>query len=98
MRTPRLAILIVLLACVESFAQTKPAPPPPAVAQGKDGKLVYATDQQGNRVVDFSNCGYMGGDAEIPSFAVRVTVPHKPGDATARIQAALDHVASLPAE
>ena len=32
----------------------------PAVQRGRDGKLVYATDERGNRIPDFSNCGYAG--------------------------------------
>src|SRR5688500_5058133 len=93
----RIAVIAVLLCSVLSFAQTRPAAQP-AVAEGKDGKLAYATDAQGNRVIDFSHCGYMGGDAEIPNVPVRVVVPHKDGDATARIQAAIEHVASQPAD
>src|SRR5215210_1702340 len=92
----RVAACIVLL-CATAIAQAPPASTQPAVRQGKDGRLVYATDANGNRVIDFSNCGYMGGDIEVPSVPVCVVVPQKDGDATTRIQAAIDHVASLPA-
>ena len=102
-RLPMMAVTLVAWAVVSvpsaiTTAQTKPTPPPPAVSQGKDGRLVYTTDDRGNRVIDFSNCGYMAGDTEIPKVPVRVVVPHKDGDATARIQAAIDHVASLPGD
>ena len=93
----RIAAIAVLLCGAVSLAQTRPAAQP-AVAEGKDGRLVYATDAHGNRIIDFSHCGYSGGNAEIPNVPVRVVVPHKDGDATARIQAAIDHVASLPAD
>src|SRR5688500_4650899 len=93
----RAIAVIVFVSCVSvAFAQTRPVAPPLAVAEGKDDKLVYATDAQGNRVIDFATCGYLGGDAQIPNVPVRVVVPHKDGDATAHIQAAIDHVASLP--
>ncbi len=74
---------------------SKPAPP---VAQGKDGKLVYASDASGDRIPDFSYCGYMASEKAIPDAPVKVVVPVKKGDATLRIQSALDYVASLPAD
>src|SRR5438046_2723641 len=69
---------------------------PRYVAPGPDGRLAYETDARGNRVPDFSHCGYMGGGVAIPDVPVRVRVPAVPGDATARIQAAIDSVAKLP--
>ncbi|HLZ89787.1 MAG TPA: DUF6298 domain-containing protein, partial [Puia sp.] len=79
--------------------KTKPPEPPPPVAV-KGGHLVYAADEKGNRIPDFSYCGYKGGDTSIPDvhIPIRVTVPQKDGDATFRLQAALDYVASLPAD
>jgi hypothetical protein len=65
---------------------------------GPDGKLIYATDARGNRIPDFSHCGYRGGGVVIPHVPVRVVVAPKAGDSTARIQAALDYVARLPAD
>ncbi|MDI3321148.1 DUF6298 domain-containing protein [Pinibacter soli] len=62
------------------------------------GKLVYVPDSLGNRVPDFSYCGYMASGKEIPVIGVKVVVPVKTGDATVRIQAALDYVASLPVD
>src|SRR5262249_29948555 len=53
-------------------------------------------DERGDRIPDFSHCGYAGGDRPIPAAPVRVVVEAKKGDATRRIQAAIDHVASLP--
>jgi len=70
----------------------------PPVSVGADGKLVYASDEQGNRIPDFSYCGYMGSEQPIPEVPVRVAVPVTKGDATPRIQSALDYVSSLPAD
>ncbi|MEO6285335.1 MAG: DUF6298 domain-containing protein [Dyadobacter sp.] len=69
---------------------------PSPVAQGQDEKLIYHPDSLGNRIIDFSHCGYMGGDREIPQVPVAVVVPARPGDATLRIQSALDYLATLP--
>lgn len=75
------------------YAQKKPAPVPP-VTVGQDGRLIYTADSLGNRIPDFSYCGYMAGDKPIPDVPVRVRVPVMKGDATARIQAAIDYAAA----
>jgi hypothetical protein len=67
----------------------------PIVAVGADGHLVYDTDARGNRLPDFSTCGYAGGDREIPNVPARVVVSPIAGDETARIQTAIDYVAGL---
>src|SRR3954470_17572188 len=72
------------------------ADPPPAVSQAKDGKLAYVTDQHGDRIPDFSTAGYKGGGEPIPDVPIRIVVLRRDGDSTARIQAAIDHVSSLP--
>ncbi len=78
-----------------AFGQKKPKRPSP-VAPAEDGRLVYAPDSLGNRIVDFSYAGYMSGAQAIPDAPIRVTVPAREGDATARIQAAIDYVGGLP--
>lgn len=60
------------------------------------GKLTYTPDSLGNRIPDFSYCGYKASEEPIPTVPVKVVVPVAKGDATLRIQSALDHVASLP--
>ena len=68
----------------------------PVISTGADGRLVYNADEHGNRVPDFSNCGYAAGDRAIPDAPVRVVVAPLSGDNTARIQKAIDYVAGLP--
>src|SRR5262245_46923463 len=91
-----LAFSTVLVA--QTTQPAKPAPPQPTIALGQGGKIVYKTDSKGNRVPDFSHAGYLGGDATIPDVPVRVVVTPVAGDNTARIQAAIDYVASLPSD
>jgi hypothetical protein len=86
--------VVAALAFTQVVAQTKPLPP---ISVGAAGRLVYTPDAQGNRVPDFSYSGYMAGELPIPDVPIRVVVPLQKGDATPRIQAALDYVASLPA-
>jgi hypothetical protein len=63
---------------------------------GPDGKLTYATLPTGERLLDFSGAGYMGGGVAIPVAAVAQTVKPSGADDTAAIQAALDAVAKMP--
>jgi hypothetical protein len=88
--------LALLLAALSLQAATRREPP--AVAPGPDGRLVYVADTQGNQVPDFSCCGYAGANRPIPTAPVRVVVAPVDGDATARIQKAIDYVSSLPTE
>ena len=65
--------------------------------QVKDGKLIYETDAQGNRILDYSYCGYRNSSTPIPDInKVVVSVPWKAGDNTERIQRAIDYASSLP--
>lgn len=72
------------------------APIDQIIAQTGDGRLVYYADARGNRVPDFSVCGYAAQERPIPTVPVRVVVEPQPGDSTERIQAALDYVGTLP--
>ena len=74
----------------------KPLPPPPPLSEGSKGHLIYSPDELGNRIPDFSYCGYMASNEIIPDVPVKIVVPISKGDATLRIQSAIDHVASLP--
>lgn len=83
-------ILLVMAIAPIAVAQNS------AVGVGPDGRLTYARDELGNRIPDFSQCGYRGGDAEIPTIPARILVIPLDGDDGKRIQAAIDHVAALP--
>lgn len=60
------------------------------------GILEYTPDKKGDRIPDFSFCGYMSGGKEIPFVPVKVVVPAQTGDATRIIQNAIDYVSALP--
>jgi hypothetical protein len=76
-------------------ATTYAAETAPVRLEGRD-KLVYDHDESGNRIPDFSHCGYAGADREIPDVPARVVVKPAEGDDGWRIQAAIDSVAKLP--
>lgn len=65
------------------------------ISQSKDGKLEYEVDENGNRVPDFSYCGYMSGAISIPEVKIKAVVSPVSGDATLAIQQAIDYVSSL---
>ena len=69
----------------------------PKSDEGAKGmRLAYTRDERGNRIPDFSHCGYAGGDRPIPDVKARVVVEPGPGDDTQRIQAAIDAVGARP--
>lgn len=90
------AILIAFAAfsLSEAHAQKKEKVPPP-VSAGKDGMLIYSPDSLGNRIPDFSYAGYMAGESAVPDIQAKIFVPLIKGDATLRIQAAIDYVSAL---
>ncbi len=66
------------------------------VHPGPTGKLIYAADEQGNTIPDFSHAGFSGGGAPIPTVPIKETVWPVAGDNTANLQAAIDRVSALP--
>ncbi|MDH4238278.1 MAG: hypothetical protein OEW48_01820 [Phycisphaerae bacterium] len=63
---------------------------------GPDGKLVYKTTPAGDKIMDFSSAGYMGGGVALPEVPVMRTVEPSGGpDDTAAIQAAIDAVSAM---
>ncbi|KIA92132.1 pectate lyase [Pedobacter kyungheensis] len=89
-------LVIAFLISHASFGQkTKPVEPPKPIFKGKDGKMAYTSDAQGNRIPDFSYAGYMAGEKDIPTATVKIVVPLVEGDATAYIQRAIDMVSAM---
>ncbi len=78
-----------------AFAHFKTTPNSP-IHIADDGKLIFKTEPNGDRIPDFSYCGYKASDLSIPSVPVKVIVPPMTGDATERIQTAINYVSSLP--
>src|ERR1035441_1643081 len=54
-----------------------------------NGRLGYRTLTNGDRIMDFSSAGYIGGGVAIPFVPVKATVSPSGGDDTAAIQEAL---------
>ena len=96
LRSAVFALFLAFVSCPVHAAPKKLLPP--IISTGADGHLVYDVDARGNRVPDFSTCGYAGGQRQIPNAPVRVVVSPLSSDETARIQTAIDYIAGLPAD
>jgi hypothetical protein len=84
----------VLAAWIASMA--KDAPQSMWVHPDRTGKLVYKQTSAGDKILDFSYAGYMGGGVALPEVPAKKTVSPSGGDDSASIQAAIDEVSSLP--
>ena len=59
------------------------------------GKLAYKALPGGDKIMDFSHAGYMGGGVSIPSPAVKITLSPAPGDNSEAIQNAINKVSEM---
>jgi hypothetical protein len=88
-----IATLAFQMIAVNAFSQYKSKWVYPA----KNGRLIYKTTPQGDKIMDFSSAGYMSGGVALPIVPVVLTVNPTPGiDATESIQEAIDSVEALP--
>lgn len=62
----------------------------------KDNEIIYLQDSLGNRVLDFSYCGYKNSNEDIPFIPNTIFVPHQNDDASSVIQRAINYVEKLP--
>lgn len=90
-----LFILISLCSIEIVNAGTKKKPTIPPVRIGDTGKLVYTVDSLGNRIPDYSYCGYQLSEKEIPFVKTAVVIPYTNGDITSDLQKAIDYISDL---
>ena len=85
-------VMLTLLA-IHVYGQAPKASRSEWVSVDNKGRLVYKPLATGDKIMDFSHAGYMGGGVRIPSPGVSITVSARPGDNTDAIQQAIDEVA-----
>jgi Family of unknown function (DUF6298) len=90
-----ICISLFFLFLQQAVSAQKPVKPAAPLFFDK-GKLQYTPEPNGDRIPDFSYCGYMASEKPIPTVPVKIIVTLTKGDATSRIQAALDQLAALP--
>ena len=100
MSLSRLSMTFALI-CALNLTNAADSPPSTIldrqwVALGETGKLEYKTTPKGDRIVDFSHAGYMGGGVALPTLPVKKEVAPSGGDDSAAIQTAINDVSSLP--
>jgi hypothetical protein len=86
--------LLLTLVPITSGAHSKTNSNSP-IQVHEDGTLTYKKAANGDRVPDFSYCGYQASEVAIPNVKVKIVVPLIDGDATKQIQHAIDYVSSL---
>lgn len=84
------------LVCAWLGAAIAGAAPSSWVYFGTNGLLAYKTWGNGNRIMDFSHAGYMGGGVALPAVGTVQTLNPSGGDDRAALQAAINAVASRP--
>lgn len=85
------AISATLIACLMVAARASGAS-----ETDRPALVRLGAEENGDRIPDFSCCGYGGGGVSLPDVTVKVTLePVDTGDDTARIQAAIDTVAGM---
>ena len=91
-----LMVALLMVSLPENTYAQSPATTNSPIQISNDGKLTYKAEPNGDRVPDYSYCGYMLSETPVPDIAVKVIVPLVKGDATTAIQSAIDYVSSLP--
>ncbi|WP_207532651.1 DUF6298 domain-containing protein [Desertivirga arenae] len=94
---PGIGLFIILCNVLSTNLRAQEAPlDTPRVQITATGDLSYTKAPNGDRVPDYSYCGYQNSNEPIPNVPVKVIVPSMKGDATKAIQLAIDYVSSLP--
>lgn len=94
-RLPR--VVVSVFAVVVAASAVLADPPTSRWAYLNDaGVLEYGTTENGDRLPDFSHCGYMGGGVALPEVPVKIEIEPGDGDDGERIQAAIDAVGAMP--
>jgi len=66
------------------------------VSLNSSGKLSYKATDKGDKIMDFSFAGYMGGGVSFPDVPVALTVSPGSSDDARAIQDAIDQVSKMP--
>ncbi|HEX7847795.1 MAG TPA: hypothetical protein VF476_18475 [Chitinophagaceae bacterium] len=95
-RTTRYFLFVVL---AELLCSTVLMAQAPATSQwvytGTKGKLLYKTLAAGDKIMDFSYAGYMGGGVKIPLVDIKISLDPIAGDNSTAIQNAIDEVSKM---
>src|SRR5687767_4507431 len=88
-------IFVCYLSFVTGICKAQSSAKSQWVYSNPQGKLTYKTLDRGDKIMDFSHAGYMGGGAAIPSVPAKITLTPLTGDNTDAIQKAIDEVSKM---
>jgi hypothetical protein len=91
-----LTTLLILFISLCGYAQPDSGALSQWLSLDSKGNLVYKTLERGDKIMDFSSAGYMGGGVKIPDVTVKLTVIPGSGNDAAAIQEAIDRVSKMP--
>ena len=90
---------LILLLLVSGFSDNNVQAQSKGVSQwaslNANGKLTYKTLEKGDKIMDFSYAGYMGGGIKLPEVPMKLTVSPGSGDDAKTIQDAIDQVSKM---
>lgn len=89
-------IIILLVSCNSIRLYAQQVSDIPTISFNQNTGLTYTKDSLGNRIPDFSYCGYKASEQPITNVTVRLVIPLLHGDATPTIQTAIDYLGTLP--
>ena len=81
--------------CMLCFGFLRPVSAESNSLQVKNGTITYSPDAKGNRVLDFSYCGFKSSEQDIPDLKNVIFIPHMESDASETIQRAINYVSGL---
>ncbi|MFC4400121.1 DUF6298 domain-containing protein [Mariniflexile soesokkakense] len=92
----RIYIILIVFVCPSiAFIHFTTTPDSP-IHITKERKLEYKIQPNGDRVPDYSYCGYMASESPLPNVPVKLVIEATEADATLLIQSAINYVSSLP--
>lgn len=91
----KITFLFCYLAFAISICKAQSSAKSQWVYRDEKGKLIYKMLENGDKIMDFSHAGYMGGGVSIPNVPVKITVGPAVGDNTDGIQKAIDEVSKM---
>jgi len=90
---------LILLLLVSGFSGNNVKAQSKGVSQwaslNANGKLTYKNLEKGDKIMDFSYAGYMGGGVKLPEVPVKLTVSPGSNDDAKTIQDAIDQVSKM---
>lgn len=94
-KTFRFFFLLIYVCMISGICGAQSSAKSQWVYPDSKNSLAYKTTENGDKIMDFSYAGYMGGGVTIPDVPVKITVSPLAGDNTEAIQNAINEVSQM---